>query len=236
MLNSFTAAALAATAGIATAAPTVYETLDGSGPLVSRDDTRIEARLKADYTNWDSRLEVSSFPVAGDNQGHLGNGRAFFEGRTFAFDLSYAQATGLVTWTITRPDASTSSLSLAATGFDTLNTIQLFTVGTRGNVDISDLAFTGLGMDVDLSSLNFNSSPSDTFNETFLHFGNDFDLLSGDWSLTGRLTFSNLTTSNPNENAKLTVKLRNAVDPTVPAPAGAGLLALAGLAAARRRR
>jgi hypothetical protein len=114
-----------------------------------------------------------------------------------------------------------------------LNTIQIFTVGSRGSVTLTDVAFTGLGMDVTTFPDVSTDPGGPTFEETFLFFGDTFDLLTGDWSLSGKLAFGTFTNTNPSEGSKITVKLRNA---EIPTPGAAGLLAIAGLAGARRRR
>ncbi len=224
-------------AASASAAPQFFDSLGGASPLQPVDDTRIESRFRADTTNWDTRLEYDSFPMYGDLTGSVGNGASFFENNTFGFELAYDHAAEEVTWSITGPAPGTgvlNSLTQPTDAMGRLNTIQVFTVGSRGSVTLTDVAFVGLGMDV-LAWPNLDTQPSPpgpTFEETFLFFGETFDLLSGDWTLSGNLSFGSFTHSNPSEGSKITVKLRNAV----PAPGAAGLLALAGVAAARRRR
>jgi len=119
--------------------------------------------------------------------------------------------------------------------FGTANTIQIFTNGGRGSVSLANLALTAPG--VSLSDGDFpelDTAPGGpTFVETFLFLGNNYDLLSGDFSLSGDLTFGAFTRNNPSEGSKITIKLRNGF---IPAPGAAATLALAGLAAARRRR
>lgn len=229
----------AAIAALCAAAPamaggTFFSTFGGPDDLLQPlSEDRIESRFKADVTNWDMRLEYDSFPDAGDNTRAVSNSRPFFENQTFGFDLSFDADTSTISWT-TSKDASVFSQSLAVSGFDFLNTIHLFTVGSRAAITLSDVAFTGLSMDVNAFP-DINTQPSGpTFKETFLFFGNGFDLLSGDWSLTGQLTFGAFTVSNPNEGAKITIKLRQAE--LVPAPAGVALLGLVGLSGLRRRR
>jgi hypothetical protein len=224
-------------AGTAAAAPQFFDQLGGSSPLQPADDTRIEARYRADTTNWDTRLEYDSFPMYGDLTGHVGNGRSFFEGSTFGFELAYDHTSETVTWTISGPAPGSGVLNSLVQPTDSmgqLNTIQIFTVGSRGPVSLTDVAFVGLGMDV-LSWPDLDTQPSPpgpTFEETFLFFGESFDLLTGDWTLSGNLSFGTFTKNNPSEGSKITVKLRNAV----PSPGAAGVLALGALAAARRRR
>ena len=231
MFRITTACALAL-ASSAVAAP-VFTTSD---QLTPNSGDRIEARFRADTTNWDTRLEFDSFPNNGDTTGNVANSRSNLEGGTFAFDLSFDSTTAAVSFTITRPDTTTSVLTQAVSGFDQLNSIQLFTSGSRGSVTMTALDFTGLGMDTNAFP-NIDSQPNalggPQFAETWLHFGNTFDLLSGDWSLTGNVHFDDFTRNNPSEGAKMTVKLR---DTTIPAPASLALLGTAGLAATRRRR
>lgn len=221
----------------AVAAPVFYDALGGSSILQPRDDTRIESRFRADTTNWDTRLEYDSFPMNGDLTGAVSNNKAFFENDTFGFKLNYDHDLATITWTISGPAPATGTLNTLSqpTGsMGQLNTLQIFTVGSRGTVSLTDVAFTGLGMDVNaFPNLDTAPSPGVSFKETFLFFGDAFDLLTGDWMLTGNISFGTFTNNNPSEGAKITVKLRNA---EIPAPAGAFVLGLAGVAAARRRR
>lgn len=231
MTNATISLALAI-AGSAVAAP-VFTTAD---QLTPNSDDRIEARFRADANNWDTRLEFDSFPDNGDTTGNVANNRANLEGSTFGFDLAFDSTTSVVSFTITRPDTTTSVLTQTISGFDQLNTIQLFTSGSRGSVTMTALDFAGLGMDTNAFP-NINTKPTTlggpTFAETWLHFGNSFDLLSGDWSLSGNVLFDDFTRNNPSEGVKMTVKLR---DTTIPAPGALALLGLGTLGATRRRR
>ena len=218
-------------------APTFYSALGGASVLQPRDDTRIEARYRADVTNWDTRLEYDSFPMNGDLTGAVSNSRAFFEDDAFGFELAYDHDAQTVTWTISGPAPATGVLNALTQPTDMmgqLNTIQIFTVGSRSPVSLTDVAFVGLGMDV-LSFPNLDTNPGGpTFKETFLFFGDSFDLLTGDWTLSGRLAFGTFTQNNPSEGAKITVKLRNAEIPSAGAGAVLGMgCVVAGL---RRRR
>ena len=89
-------------ASTAAAQPAVLE--NGAEDIISQGASKLEGRFKADTTNWDVRLETNGFPIAGDNQGHLGNGRSFFEGQNFAFDLSYDAFTRVADLSVTRDD------------------------------------------------------------------------------------------------------------------------------------
>ncbi|MEM7682563.1 MAG: PEP-CTERM sorting domain-containing protein [Planctomycetota bacterium] len=211
-----------------------FDTLGGTSDLQPLNDNRIESRLRVDIRNWDSRLEVDSFPNAGDNTANVSDNLADFENETFAFDLSYDLATGEVTWTITDDQSNATPLVLPTSGFGDLNTIQLFTVGARGSVTLTDVAFVGFGMLID-SFPSVDTDPvSPTFEETFLFFGNGFDLLADDWSLTGDITFGAFTNTNPSEGSKITVKLREAE--LIPEPASLALLGVAAAAVGLRRR
>ena len=199
------------------------------------DDTRIESRFRADANNWDSRLEFDSFPDNGEEQVGVGNGRSFFENQTFGFDLSFDAMTDEVTWSITAPGGAVTVASQDVGTFGQVNTVQIFTNGSRGSVSLTNLALPGPG--VSLNDADFPSLDTDpggpTFVETFLFLGNSYDLLSDDFSLSGDLTFGAFTRNNPSEGSKITVKLRNGF---IPSPGAAATLALAGLAAVRRRR
>lgn len=213
--------------------PIVFSTLGGASDLQPNDDTRIEARFRADTTNWDSRLEFDSYPNNGDTTGHVGNGTSFFENKTFGFELAYADATDTATWTITAPSGAQSTLTQVVSGFDQLNTLHIFTSGSRGSVSLTNMVFDGLSMNfTGFPDLDTAPSPAVTFKETFLYFGTD--LLSADWSLSGDLSFGTFTKSNPSEGSKITIKLRDAY--VVPEPTSLLMLGLgAGLLAARRR-
>lgn len=238
-------AALAAGVAVcaAGAQPVFLPTISPVGTIdpgvVFEDESRLEARFRADATNWDSRFEMDSFPNNGDLTANVGNGRGFFENRSFDFSLSYDAALELATWAITSPSGAITSLSMSTAGFDQLNVIQLFTTGSRGSVTLTGTEFNGLGI-TGLEFSGVNTAPAasggPTFAETFLFFGDDFDLLAGDWSLTGVLSFGTFTSNNPSEGSRITVKLRDAFTIPVPAPGAAAVLAVGGLAGARRRR
>lgn len=214
--------------------PTVYGTLGGSSDLQENDDTRIEARFRVDTTNWDSRLEFDSYPNYGDTTGHVGNGTSFFENKTFGLVLSYADATDTATWTITAPSGAQTTLTQDVTGFDQLNTMQIYTSGSRGDVSLSNLVFDGLGMNfTSFPDLNTAPSPAVTFKETFLYFGTDL-LSNGDWTMSGDVSFGTFTKSNPSEGTKVVIKLRDAH--VVPEPAGLLMLVLGGATVFIRRK
>ena len=229
--------AVGAIAAGASGAPTFFDELGGGSILQPRDGTRIESRFRVDANNWDTRLEFDSDPETGDLTGAVANGTSFFEGETFGFELFYDHSEDEVTWTISGPDPATDVLNSLTQPTDTmgqLNTIQVFTNGSRGEVTITDLAFVGLSMDVlAWPDLDTAPSPAVRFKETFLFFGDAFDLLTDDWTLSGKIGFDNFTSANPSEGAKITVKLRNA---EIPAPGAAAALGLGLLAGARRRR
>jgi hypothetical protein len=220
----------------AVAAPSFYSQLGGASVLQPRDETRIEARYRTDVTNWDTRLEYDSFPMDGDLTGAVSNSRAFFENNAFGFELAYDHSDETVTWTISGPSPATGVLNALTQPTDTmgqLNTLQIFTVGSRAPVSLTDVAFEGLGMDVVVFP-NLDTDPGGpTFLETFLFFGNGFDLLSGDWTLRGTIGFGGFTNANPSEGAKITVKLRNA---EIPGPGAMGVVSGLGVCVARRRR
>ena len=237
------AAGLAFPAAIAAAQPSFFFVTNDSSQFDEIGDDRIEARFRADTTNWNLRLAPDSFPDTSDVLRNAGNGRGAYEFQTFAFTLSYDASLEQMRWETVGGVTGTDVLEFDTAGMGPFNTFQIFTAGSRGGVDIEGMAFDWLGT----PGVEFNAFPSidtspstdtslPTFAETFLLLGNSFDLLSGDWTLSGSLTFGAFTRDNPSEASKLTIKLRNTESPFVPTPGTAALLAAGGLAAARRRR
>lgn len=226
--------ALSATAFAAAAqAQTFYSTIGGGSPLQLINDRRVEARFRADTTNWDSRLEFTSFPATGDNTANVSNSLATFQNQSFGFRFAYSLAANRIDWSLTAPGGAVTTISQNPTGFGNLNVLHLFTNGARGAVSVSGLSFSGLGFGVNAFP-SINTQPSGPqFVETYLHFGDSVNLLSGDWSLDGTVSFGTFTHNNPSEGSKITIKLREGL---VPTPGAAGVLALGALAAGRRRR
>lgn len=209
----------------------------------------VEARFKADTTNWDSRLASDGFPTPGEAfQMNVNNGSQF-NGTTYSFALSFdASATeDQISWSIT----NNSTMAVTTTFIDApdaqANVIRIFTNGQSnatgsqaGGVDISNLTFNGLGESLgDTFWPDFDASPTTTsFVEYLAFFGNDADLYtSGDWSLTGNLNFVDLA-GNPGERAKITVRIESGetFDPIIPGPGGLALAGVGLLAGHRRRR
>jgi hypothetical protein len=195
----------------------------------------LEARFRADTTNWNLRLENNGSPASGDNQLNMANGRGFYEGNSFDFVLSYSASLDRFEWALSRNMGKVSSLVFDADEFESFNTIQFSSSGSRADVTVSDLAFSGLGM-TETAWPGLSSSPSGTsFAQTNLFFGNSANLLSDDWQLSGRVGFDNFTQSNPGEGAKITARLYQTAE--IPSPSGmAGLMLAAGFCLARRRR
>ncbi|MEM1423549.1 MAG: hypothetical protein AAGH64_06050 [Planctomycetota bacterium] len=196
-----------------------------------------EARFKADRFNWDSRLEYDGFPTNSDNTANVTNNIGQLGSRTYAFSLSHSVVDATATWTITdTTSGAVTSLTLETIPGSVANTINIFTNGSRGDTDVSDLAFSGLGASlVDADFPNLDTSPAtDTFEQALLFFGNAADLYSADWTLSGNIAFSNFTTNNPNEGNKITVKVQQSE--LIPAPGAAALLGVAGFVGVRRRR
>lgn len=218
----------------ALASPVFYSSAGDAGDVLQfSNGDRVDARFRADRTNWDSRLEFDSFPNNGDATAGVVNGTNFAN-NTFGFEMSYDSSTSELDWIITRPDNTTRTITQTLAGFGNLNIIQLFTVGSRGEVSLANVQYSDSSTTVSsFPSLAVGPSPAVTFKETFLFFGDTFDLLADSWTLSGDVVFGTLSSNNPSEGAKLTVKLREGF---IPGPGAAGLFAIAGLAAARRRR
>lgn len=218
----------------AVAAPEFYSSLGGDSVLQPRDDTKIQARFRVDVTNWDTRLEFDGDPNNGDVTGNVSNNLNFYETTLFGFELAYDSGNDEATWTISGPSGILDSLTQPTTDLSFLNTIQVATSGSRGDVTVTNLAFTGLGMDVN-SWPDVDTNPGGpTFAETFLFFGDGFNLLGGgDWTVTGNVDFASFTRNNPSEGTKVTVELRNA---EIPAPGATAIIALGAIGLCRRRR
>jgi len=216
----------------ASSAPIFLTSVDGPEDSVQLTaDGRIEARYKADTTNWDLRLENDGTPEVGDNLLNVSNGRGFFENQTFGFELAHDPGVGDVSFRITGPGASSRGLTL--TPSPGLSLIQLSAGGSRGDVTLSNVAFNGLGESV-TNFPSISAGPSGpTWDETILYLGDDADLLSGDWTLTGDVAFGSFTRSNPSEGMKMNVKLLGAI----PSPgASVAMGVLCGAACLRRGR
>lgn len=241
-LSAIAIAAFASSAANA-AGVTFYSALNDTNvsPLISSSNQKVESRFRVDVGNWDTRLEFDSYPDNGDTTGHISNSKSFFENQTFQFDMSFVDSTDTVSWKITKGGNVVSNLSQVMTGFNSLNTIQMFTAGSRAGIDLENVTFSGLGLNV-TNFPDIDTSPNGpTFVNTYGFFGNNFNLLAGDWSLTGDLTVGTFQHRNPSERAKLTIKLRDseipAPPPVIPAPsAAAGAIALMSMLATRRRR
>lgn len=228
-------AGLCAVVGAAHAQFVFFPSLASNPEFSFVDDTRVEARFRADTTNWDSRLEFDSFPNNGEALAGVGNGASFFENQSFGFELAYSSASQEIEWRITAPGGAVTTLAQDLSSFGQVNTIQIFTNGGRGSVSLSNLLFSSPSLTInDADFPDIDTDPGGpVFAETFLFLGNATDLLGEDFSLSGDLAFGTFTRSNPSEGSKITVKLRNGF---IPAPGAVATLAVAGLAASRRRR
>ena len=224
------ASAVFALAGSASAQD-FFPSLAAAG-LTVRESDQVEARFRADTTNWNTRLAFDGAPTPSDTTANTGNGRANYENQTFGFDLSYTTGTATFDLTITRPDTTTSTISLPAPDIDQLNTLLLSTSGSRGAVSLTGFEFSGGSFFVDAFPSVDTAPGGPTFVESFLYFGDAANLTAFDWSLTGDVSFGAFTRSNPSEGTKLNLRL---ID-TIPAPGTTALLAAGGLLAARRRR
>ena len=233
----------ACSVGAASATPTFFPALNNpsTSPLQTRDMNRLAARYRADTTNWNSRLEFDTMPNNGDQTANAGNGASRYADQTFSFTLSYDAGTGDSTWSVSgsAAGANPTSITQSMTGFTRLNLFQISTSGRSGPTTVTNLMFDTVGTANDVASsafpnidtqLNANGGPE--FAETFLFFGDNYNLLDNSWTLSGDLTFGSFNRSNPSERNKIDITVRDAV----PTPASAALLGMSGLAALRRRR
>lgn len=211
-----------------------YPAVDGQ-PLEYTSSDRVEARFKADTTNWNMRLSDAPQPFPGDNLLNTGNSATTYEGRTFGFELSFDSVASDLSWTVVNDlgDAYALQYDTSPSGM-TPNLIQLATSGSRGTVVLDSLTFAGMGT-LENWYPNLDVGPNGpTFAETFAFFGDEVGLYGADWSLSGNVTFDDFTHNNPNEGVKLSMSLREAM--MIPAPASAVVLLPVALLAMRRRR
>ncbi|MCC5785663.1 MAG: hypothetical protein JJU33_03060 [Phycisphaerales bacterium] len=228
-----TAAAIFATPAMASSI-TFFSAVDGQQLGYTSSD-RVEARFKADTTNWTMRLSDAPQPFVGDNLLNSGNGRSTFEGRSFGFSLAFDSVAKELSWTITNDAGNASALTYDASApGSTPNLVQIATSGSRGTVVLDSAAFSSPSeASVAIPSLSVGPA-GPTYAETFAFFGDSADLYAGDWSLAGFVSFDDFTHNNPNEGVKLSMSLRSAA--VIPAPATALVfLPVAGLAMRRRR-
>ncbi|MFB3430634.1 MAG: hypothetical protein ABL309_06925 [Phycisphaerales bacterium] len=205
----------------------------GDGYAFSGADA-LEARFRADTRNWDLRLENNSDPAAGGTHTNLHNGRRAFQNREFDFVLSYSAALDRLQWTVTRSRGKSRTIDFDTFGLDSFNTIQFESSGVRASVDVANLVFSGFGADHSAWPSLSTSPDSGTFAQTSLYFGDDADLLAGDWELSGRVGFGDFTHRNPSDDARIGARLVQVSQ--IPGPASiAGLMIATGLCIVRRR-
>jgi hypothetical protein len=223
-------------ASYALAAPSFQPSIGQPGdPFELASAELLEARFRADTTNWNLRLENNGSPSAGDNQSNLANGIGAFRDRSFDFELSYSAALDRVLWSVSRDAELSGSLVYDASSFDSFNAIQFSTGASRATVTVDDLVFSGLGVtQADWPNLSASSTGT-AFRQTNLVFGGGTNLLSEDWSLSGRVSFADFTHDNPSEGARVNIRLVQAS--VIPSPSGMASIALAaGWCLIRRRR
>jgi len=199
-------------------------------PVNRSSDEVVEARFRADTTNWDVRLESSSFPVVGDNQGNVRNGGAAFRNSRFGVELAFDSDSSRLTWTVDDGGDRTELPLLAGTGSGGFNAIQMFVSGSRAPVTFADIAFDGFG-----ETISREEDLVGGWDEAFLVLGDGRTLFDESWTLSGTVAFGDYSHWNPSEGAKLNIKLiaTNAV--VIPGP-GVVAVGAAGLAVLARRR
>jgi len=219
----------------------VLDSQDADSELTEISDDRIDARFRADIRNWDTRLEDSSNPAAGDTTGNVGRHLSHFDGVTFDVSLSYTVDTNTIEWLISPQSGGgqTSALQFMPDEGAFFNTFQIYTKGSRGVTILENLQYNGSPV-ADFSSLEASPSPGVTFRQAFLFVGNTTNLLSSDFMLTGELTYTPgveaFTKSNPSDGVGLTIKLRPTLRQggEVPEPTSLALLTVGSMALMRR--
>lgn len=235
-LYSLSAAFGLIAASSALAAPSFQPSIGQPGdPFALSSAELLEARFRVDTTNWNLRLENNGSPSADDNQSSMANGIGAFRDRSFDFELSYWAAMDRVLWSVSRDAGLSGSLVYDASSFDSFNTIRFSTGAARATVSVDDLVFSGLGMTEGAWPYLSASASGTSFRETSLVFGDGTNLLSEDWSLSGRVSFADFTHNNPSEGARINIRLVQAS--VIPSPSGIASIALAaGWCLMRRRR
>lgn len=218
---------------------------------VNNTEYRAQARYRISNTNWDTYIGTSPFVAPANivQQKDIGNQNAlngavwnfsfaYTAGSGYAWTLSNANTSHVLSWTGTHTDGS------IATG--AFNAIELYVVAgatmpngvTSAYSKIYDVAFgfVGSGPSVSGSLRNlqdtWNAGVNTGLDQQFIY--SDTDLSGTSFVLSGKvqLGFTNFTSGNFDERLKFNIKTAIAT----PAPASLSLLGVFGIAATRRRR
>lgn len=223
--------AIASAWAAAAQVPVQFPSLEDA-KLIDAATGQVEARLRADTTNWDMRLGFDGTPKPTDATANLLNGRGAFADSTFNFSIEYASIESVYAFSVTGPEGKGQSIKAQANDVETINAIRFSTSGSSGKVSLWDVAMKGGGFAWS-GMRELTSGPGgDASNQSLLYFGDGIDLTSTDWVIAGNVSFGELSSFNPSEGAKMTISLFNAV----PSPASTGLVGVSALIAVRRRR
>ncbi|MBX3352376.1 MAG: hypothetical protein KF684_05535 [Phycisphaeraceae bacterium] len=233
---------VASISGLASAGSVVANPVLDSGSFAGT--TVANARFRLDATNWDMRLANTSSPAVGDATKNISNNVAQLAG-SWAFQLSFASATGDMTFTLTDMDQASNlgshSLTINRAG-ESFNQIQVAAVAETlkgSHLTFGAFSFSGATL-VDGASIDLDlvAGSGDSFKNAYL-VASGVDLAAIDWALSGTLDIAKGTSTSQERPAfNIYVQRSDAVvAPVIPTPLG-GAMGLAGLCAigARRRR
>lgn len=219
------------------AGPMFNDSIGQPGDQLTRTTSDVlEAQFRADTSDWTLRLENSLINGPNQNTINTSNSLKSFSEKSFDFGLTYLASLDRFEWVVGESRGGSARLFFSAPEFDSFNTIQFAASGTRAEVAVTDLLFSGFDESIDAWP-SLSASPSGlSLTQTNLFFGDSANLLtSGDWKLTGRVGFGDLTEDNPSDGAAIAIRLYQTA--AIPSPSGmAGLVLAAGFCMVRRRR
>lgn len=233
---------LAAVSGLASAGSVVANPTLDSGSFAGT--TIANARFRLDATNWDMRMANSSSPSVGDATKNISNNLAQLAG-SWAFELSFASASGDMTFTLTDMDQASNlgshSLTINRAG-ESFNQIQIAAVAETlkgSHQTFGAFSFSGATL-VDGASIDLDlvANSGDSFKNAYL-VAAGVDLAAIDWALSGTLDIAKGTSTSQERPAfNLYVQRSDAVVAAVIPTPLAGMMGLVGFGAiaSRRRR
>ena len=223
--------AAVAFAGVAGAQPEII-----SGSEIERfaatSSESVQARFKADTTNWDTRIGVSGVTKPAEITGAVANNRTSFENQSFGFELSYSSDVQRYAMVISKPGASPSMVELTEQEVRDINTIRIDATGSRGGIGLTQFYFKSQNHSwAEIPDLAADIK-GPTTDSVMLYFGERASLTDGDWVIACTVGFGAFDRSNPGEGVKMTVTMSSMAP--IPQPASVALFAVAGMCGVRR--